>query len=85
MTLAADHLNEVGFVMDYGEMRPLKEWIDATLDHRHLNDLCDFNPTAENFARYIFQWCRAEKWPVVRVGWSETPKTWAYYEDREWV
>lgn len=82
VTLATFTLNPVGFVMDYGEMRPLKEWLDATFDHRHLNDLVEFNPTAENFARYIYNWCVSQGWPVSEVGWSETPKTWAYYSRR---
>lgn len=79
VTLAADTLNDVGFVKDYGELRPLKDYLDATLDHRHLNDCVPFNTTAENFARYLYEWCEAQGWPVVKVGWSETPKTWAYF------
>lgn len=77
--LTAQDLNPVGFVLDYGELAPLKRWLDDSFDHRHLNDVVDFNPTAENFARHIHQWCAARGWPVTRVGWSETPKTWAHY------
>ncbi|MCJ8141164.1 6-pyruvoyl trahydropterin synthase family protein [Falsirhodobacter halotolerans] len=78
--LAAPTLNAHGFVRDYGELAPLKTWIDDTFDHRHLNDvLVDDMVTAEKLAKVIFDWCAA-RWPetaAVRV--SETPKTWAEY------
>lgn len=80
VTLEAKGLNAVGFVMDYGDLSPLKRWLDESFDHRHLNDVVEFNPTAENFAHHIFEWCEAQGWPVVMVEWSETPKTWASYE-----
>ena len=79
VVLSGDTLTEVGFIMDYGDMKPLKQMIDDTLDHRHLNDIALFNPTAENWSRRIFEWCVEQGWPVSAVGWSETPKTWAWY------
>jgi len=77
--LSTFDLTDVGFVLDYGDLGPLKEWLDDTMDHRHLNEVVTFNPTAENMARYVYEWCTARGWPVSRVGWSETPKTWAWY------
>ncbi|WP_347917941.1 6-carboxytetrahydropterin synthase QueD [Paracoccus marcusii] len=77
--LAAPDLNADGFVRDYHELAPLKEYVDGTFDHRHLNDVLDVPSTAENLARHFFDWCRA-RWPetsAVKV--SETPKTWAEY------
>lgn len=78
--LASLTLNAHGFVRDYGELAPLKAWIDDTFDHRHLNEvLADDMVTAEKLAKHIFDWCAA-RWPetaAVRV--SETPKTWAEY------
>ena len=80
--LSALHLDEVGFIVDYGDLAPLKEYIDTRLDHRHLNDAVPIvNPTAENLARYLFDWCKANTtWPVSKVGVSEGPRTWAWYE-----
>jgi 6-pyruvoyltetrahydropterin/6-carboxytetrahydropterin synthase len=77
--LSARYLNDVGFVLDYGELAPLKQWLDETMDHRHLNEVVSFNPTAELLAHHVGLWCHAQGWPVSRVGWSETPKTWAYW------
>lgn len=75
--LASDTLNEIGFVVDYGDLAPLKAWLDRTFDHRHLNDVIPFNPTAEQLAAYVHGWCVAQGWPVRAASWSETPKTWA--------
>jgi 6-pyruvoyltetrahydropterin/6-carboxytetrahydropterin synthase len=37
--LQAAALDGVGFVRDYRELSALKEFLDATLDHNHLNDV----------------------------------------------
>ncbi|WP_420549122.1 6-pyruvoyl trahydropterin synthase family protein [Curvivirga sp.] len=78
--LQAEDLNEVGFVRDYRELGPLKNYIDDNLDHRHLNDvLGDDLTTAESLARHLYNWCKS-RWPEVSaVAVSETPKTWAEY------
>lgn len=43
-------LNRDGMVVDFSH---LKEIIKERLDHRYINDIVDFNPTAENIARWI--------------------------------
>lgn len=79
VTLQAGSLDDTGFVVDYNELRALGQYIDATFDHRDLNEVVDFNPTAENLARHLYDWAR-ERWAeVVAVSVSETPKTWATY------
>lgn len=80
---AADHrLRAPAFVLDYGDLKPLGNFLDRVLDHQHLNDIVDWEPTAENLARYLYDWCNEmhPEWPVVEVAWSETPKTWASYQ-----
>lgn len=51
VSLSSDTLDAVGMVLDYGELAPVKTYIDNELDHR---DLCEVfpatNPTAENLA-----------------------------------
>lgn len=80
VTLASDELDSVGFVVDYGEMKPLFNWVDEQFDHRHLNDRVEFNPTAELLSQYLFGVAFHQfHLPVVAVAWSETPKTWAEY------
>jgi len=82
-------LDEIGFVLDYRALDGFKAIIDGRFDHKCINDVVDFNPTAENIARHI--------WDIVHKGVdatlrekhdsygliiyvSETPKTWASYD-----
>lgn len=76
----SDVLNNAGFVIDYRELDVIKKWIDNTLDHRHLNDVIPFNPSAENIAYFLYKTFR-EDFPQLRsVTVKETPKTEARYE-----
>ncbi len=46
----AKELNKDGMVVDFSE---LKHLIHGRLDHKDLNKVLDFNPTAENIAKWI--------------------------------
>lgn len=78
--LQAEELDANGFVLDYGDLALLKEYIDQNLDHRHLNDILEMRqPTAEKIAEHLYDKC-TEWWPqVIAVNVSETAKTWASY------
>jgi 6-pyruvoyltetrahydropterin/6-carboxytetrahydropterin synthase len=78
--LRAEQLNSVGFVKDYRELNNVKRYIDEKLDHRHLNDILPFNPTAENMAKYLYDVFKADIPELYAVEVSETPKTTAVYE-----
>lgn len=89
--LEGDTDDRVGFVADYHALGGVKRWIDEHLDHRHLNDVkaLDFNPTAENLARFLYGitgalvteelhtggWVASHDWRVSAVRVMETPKT----------
>lgn len=81
--LTGDDLDDTGMVYDYGRLRPFRDFIDDTLDHRHLNDIMAANPTAEHLARYLHATALGiiglPDGVTVAVGVSETPKTWAWY------
>lgn len=86
--LQSNHLDQHGFVLDYGQLAPVKAWIDSHLDHRHLNDVPDVaagtaNTTAEIMARCIAlqveELLDLPRNVQVSVGVSETPKTWAWW------
>jgi len=80
-----------GFVLDYGELAEFGQYLDDTLDHRHLNDVFPENPTAELLARHLAGVLRkvirnvygSPSHPLsIAVHVSETPKTWAIYREK---
>lgn len=78
--LRAKELNAVGFVKDYRELDEIKRYIDDKLDHRHLNEIFSFNPTAENMAKFLYDTFSQNIPEIYAVEVSETPKTTAIYE-----
>ena len=77
--LAIAKLDAVGFVTDYRALEPIKRWIDKRLDHKNLNEVFLFNPTAENIAKHIYLEFQSEFSRLCAVEVSETPKTNARY------
>ncbi len=68
-----------GFVRDFGELRRFKDYLDDTLDHRDLNEVLGFNPTAELLAEHLYA-IAANMWPeVVAVVVQETETSYAEY------
>lgn len=46
----SDRLDNNGMVCDFTH---IKRAVEEQLDHKHLNDVLPFNPTAENIAKWI--------------------------------
>lgn len=78
--LQGPELSKEGFVRDYGDLKPIREWIDNTLDHRFLNDVLPINPTAELIAMYIYDHFHHDFPEMYAVSVKETRKTIARYE-----
>lgn len=85
LELGAPTVDDVGMVLDYRKLEEFKSWLNDTFDHRDLNEVCPFNPTAELLAKYIYD-CSLTFIPagvsVLSVTVKETPKTEARYEPR---
>lgn len=79
-TLKKTTLDEIGFVKDYRSMDSIKIWIDETLDHRFLNEMVTFNPTAERLAQFFYDKFIDEYEDLASVTVMETEKTAATYE-----
>jgi len=75
-------LNKAGFVLDYHELEGIKTWLNEMIDHEHLNNLMEENPTAENIATMIYRYVKhtLKIWQISAVEVSETPKTNCRYE-----
>lgn len=74
ITCKSDHLDDNGMVLDFTE---IKRKISDKLDHKYLNDVLDFNPTAENIAKWI---CETIGQKCVRVKIIESQGNEAVYE-----
>jgi 6-pyruvoyltetrahydropterin/6-carboxytetrahydropterin synthase len=74
------HPDANGFIIDYRKLEPIKRWIDETLDHRHLNDVFDFQTTVENMSRCIFEKFKPIFPQLCAIEMSETPKTVCRYQ-----
>jgi len=48
----SDKLNENGMVVDFSE---IKKKIHEKMDHKNLNNVFGFNPTAENIAKWVVE------------------------------
>lgn len=83
--LTAEGLRSPGFVVDFGDLAPVRTYIQDTLDHRDLNDVFDFAPTSELLAQHFYEWCSAhlslpDAVRLERVRVSETASTYAEYQ-----
>ena len=76
----AGELDKSGISIDFGL---LKEFLRGLVpDHRVLNEVYDFSPSAENLARHFFHQI-GEKYPVIRVMvWESDDAGAAYAEDQ---
>lgn len=81
-------LDNIGLLVDFGELKSAADEIVQYLDHRNINELPPFdvelNPSAENLARYILEHVAArvsdERVKVYKVRCFETPTSVATYQ-----
>lgn len=58
VTVAAEHLDEIGIVYDFKLLKEDLATVLASYDHEYLNEVAPFDeisPTAENLARVIYE------------------------------
>jgi 6-pyruvoyltetrahydropterin/6-carboxytetrahydropterin synthase len=80
-------LDNIGLLVDFGELKDAADEVVAYLDHRNINELPPFdeelNPSAENLARYILERVARrvgdERVRVYKVRCFETPTSVATY------
>lgn len=79
--------DELGMVIDFGELQWIQAYLDETVDHQTLNDVVPVNPTSELLA--VWLWEEIREWlterpessriRTIRVGVSESEGTKAIY------
>jgi 6-pyruvoyltetrahydropterin/6-carboxytetrahydropterin synthase len=83
-----EELDNIGLLVDFGELKEAADQVVQYLDHRNINELEPFdeelNPSAENLARYILERVSAqvgdERVQVYKVRCFETPTSVATYQ-----
>lgn len=86
--MRANKLDANGMVYDFAK---IKHQVHDKFDHMNLNDIVDFNPTAENLALYICSLLNADRTVgdigrglrCYRVDIEETPNNIASYKEDE--
>jgi len=78
--LKSKTLDEYGFVKDYKSLNTVRQFIDETLDHHHLNDCLSGPPTSENIACFLYERFKPEISELYAVEVSESPQTSCIYE-----
>lgn len=83
--VTTESLNPPGFVVDFGDLARLGEYLSSSFDHRDLNTVLDVPATSENLARHLYCWCVEHlRVPpgvqVEKVRVSETASTFAEFQ-----
>lgn len=81
-------LNNIGLLIDFGDLKSAADEIVTYLDHRNLNELPPFdeelNPSAENLAAYICEYMNSrigdQRVKVWKVRCYETPTSVATFQ-----
>lgn len=82
--IQARSLTLEGWIVDFNNFKPFKDFIDETLDHRALHEVLPFQTTSENLAKYLFDKFQEiiELPPTASMKYmrvSETASTYAEY------
>lgn len=83
-----EELNNIGLLIDFGDLKRAADEIVNYLDHRNINELPPFdeelNPSAENLAKYICEYIASrvddDRVQVYKVRCFETPTSIATYQ-----
>jgi 6-pyruvoyltetrahydropterin/6-carboxytetrahydropterin synthase len=81
-------LDNIGLLVDFGELKTAADEVVQYLDHRNINELPPFdvelNPSAENLARYILERVASRvgdrRVQIYKVRCFETPTSIATYQ-----
>lgn len=83
--LTASTLEEPGFVTDFGDLTPFKEFLATELDHSNLHEILPCEPTSERLAQFLAGWFIQNLQPtipsrLVAILVRETKSSWARFD-----
>jgi 6-pyruvoyltetrahydropterin/6-carboxytetrahydropterin synthase len=72
---------EMGWVVDFGDVKKAWKKVEPLLDHQYLNDVPGLeNPTVENIAPWIWRKLKPELPQLAKIELWETPTAGVIYE-----
>jgi 6-pyruvoyltetrahydropterin/6-carboxytetrahydropterin synthase len=77
VVVVSEMLDPCGMVVDFNHLSLLNGYLEQRFDHATVNNTVK-QPTAENIARHIYEWCRTH-WSVERVRVWESDTSWGEY------
>lgn len=84
VVIRSGELDKMGFVTDFGNLDFVKKYISDNLDHRFLNEVFDFETTAEYIARFFFEFVKV-RLPTTAV-WVHKVDVWETRKSRgSWI
>lgn len=81
LELTTNKLNKEGMVMDFHHLNLIAKPFLDKLDHGYLNQIFNFNPTAENIAKFIFTQLKKQLPKLSKVIVYETESGGCEYEE----
>ncbi|MFJ7209675.1 6-pyruvoyl trahydropterin synthase family protein [Streptomyces sp. NPDC098789] len=83
--LTGPTLDGPGFVTDFADLAPFKQFLDSELEHHNLHEVLPFEPTSELLARFLAGWFVQNVQPgisgkLVAVRVRETARSWARFD-----
>ncbi len=79
----SDTLDHRDFVIDYFDLRPIKQFLDENWDHRCLNDVVPVETTVENLTAYLWRKFKPQFECLSAIEIRETPTTRCRFEGKE--
>ena len=78
VVFVSEMLDQAGMVRDLGSLEDIQVYIRQTFDHNIINNVI-YQPTVENIARHLFDWCLGRWSNVESVRVYETATSWGEY------
>ena len=85
VVIKCSELDKHSFITDFSNLRFVKNYLKEYVDHRYLNEVFEFETTAENLAFHFYKWIKGQVAVTLKRDFTcevivwETAKSYAKY------